>query len=162
MFRRALIMLFLVAIVRYIVVACPGTEKQLKKTEEIKCVLFFIMTTEKCKMFPRTLITLFLVAIVRYTASICLRTQKQKQIKKTEEIKAKWTTTPYEKNYFKRNASKVVALSVFQSQNYFQIKSALDETLLNQAGKENATLSYRKPFPSVWAPSDIFWSFHML
>lgn len=82
MFRRALIMLFLVAIVRYIVVACPGTEKQLKKTEEIKRVLFFIMTTEKCKMFPRTLITLFLVAIVRYTASICLRTQKQKQIKK--------------------------------------------------------------------------------
>ena len=75
-------MFFLVAIVRYIVVACPGTEKQLKKTEEIKCVLFFIMTTEKCKMFPRTLITLFLVAIVRYTASICLRTQKQKQIKK--------------------------------------------------------------------------------
>lgn len=116
------------------------------------------MTTEKCKMFPRTLITLFLVAIVRYTASICLRTQKQKQIKK----KGKWTTTPYEKNYFRRNASQVVALSVFQSQKYFQIKSALDETLLNQAGKENATLSYRKPFPSVWAPSDIFWSFHML
>lgn len=82
MFRRALIMFFLVAIVRYIVVACPGTEKQLKKTEEIKCVLFFIMTTEKCKMFPRTLITLFLVSIVRYTASIFLRTQKQKQIKK--------------------------------------------------------------------------------
>ena len=79
-------MFFLVAIVRYIVVACPGTEKQLKKTEEIKCVLFFIMTTEKCKMFPRTLITLFLVAIVRYTASICLRTQKQKQIKKKGKV----------------------------------------------------------------------------
>ena len=143
--------------------ACPGTEKQLKKSEEIKCVLFFIMTTEECKMFPRTLITLFLVAIVRYTASICLRTQKQKQIKKkTEAIKGKWTTTPYEKNYLRRNVSQVVALSVFQSQNYFQIKSALDETLLNQVGKENATLSYRKPFSSVWAPSDIFWSFHML
>ena len=154
MFRRALIIFFLVAIVRYIVVACPGTEKQLKKSEEIKCVLFFIMTTEKCKMFPRTLITLFLVAIVR--------TQKQKQIRKTEEIKGKWTTTSYEKNYFRRNASQVVSLSVFQSQNYFQIKSALDETLLNQAGKENATLSYRKPFSSVWAPLDIFRSFHML
>ena len=48
----------------------------------------------------------------------------------------KWTTTPYEKNYFRRNVSQVVASSVFQSQNYFQIKSALDETLLNQAGKE--------------------------
>ena len=116
------------------------------------------MTTEKCKMFPRTLITLFLVAIVRYTASICLRTQKQKQIKK----KGKVDDHTLRKNYFRRNASQVVALSVFQSQNYFQIKSALDETLLNKAGKENATLSYRKPFPSVWAPSDIFWSFHML